>query len=120
MSGGSSKSSTQQQSEQSTTTPTVEGVGISDIIQGDRVSVTQNFPTGVQEVVSQLIDLSSKSIQTAAGAGETASRFAERSLAQVAQRLERQEQPEFSIVRDALPIGVILALGFAIYTLNRK
>jgi len=118
--GGDSKSSQDQESTQTTTTPSVDGVGISDIFQGENVEVTQNFPSGVQEVVSQLIDLSDRSIRTAAGAGQKASQFADDALQQVSRRLERQENPELSIVRDVLPIGIVLSLGVGLFLVFRR
>lgn len=127
--GGKSSSSTSTKTTQNVSNQTANadasGVITGNVLQGE-ITYTDEFGPGVQDAFNQLINLSSdagnlvgnafsdliqltnKSVDIAASTGATA-------IEQVSRRVEQQEQPELSVVRDLIPVLMIGVVALAVY-----
>lgn len=114
--GGRSSSSSSSSTTNYTETGQVssEGVVTGDQILGaGDVSIVNELPDEVSNLFGKLIDLTSETTKLAADAGGQA-------LDAVSTRFERAEQPQTSVVRDFLPLFVIVAGVLAGIVVYRK
>jgi hypothetical protein len=111
MTGGKSKSS--QESTQQTITKSVDAVAGGDILQGDNISITENFPEGVQQAFEQLVSLASKSIDLTRDAGSAA-------ITAVQSSIDNAQNPTLAETKQISPAIYLIAMGVIVYIVMRK
>lgn len=83
------------------------GVITGNVLQGE-ITYTEEFGSNVAGAFGQLIELANTSINLAERAGSTA-------IDKVSERFENAEQPEISVVRDLIPVMMIVAVGLTAF-----
>lgn len=116
--------STKSKSSQKTTSTTTniqetlqassDGVVVGDLLQGESISVSNQFPDSVAKAFGQLIELTGQTVDIAAAAGSRAISSGETSLAIVAKKSEIETAPELATLTKLLPT---IGLGIAAITL---
>lgn len=94
MGSKSSSSTTQETAQQG-----VEGVTTGTILQGDAITITENFPDNVAKAFEQLITITGSALDTAKGAGEIA-------IGAVSERRFQEEQPLLSSSEKLIPLAI--------------
>ncbi|MDX1939669.1 MAG: hypothetical protein SFU99_03910 [Saprospiraceae bacterium] len=92
MGGGKSSSSSDSTNVTTTTTGSATGV-VGDVFQGQTVNINQEFPDQIQDVFSQLINLTGQAVNIAAEAGQAA-------LTSSQQSFQTAAQPDVTLVQN--------------------
>ena len=108
MGSKSSSSTTQETAQQG-----VEGVTTGTILQGENITITENFPDAVADAFSDLIGIVGSSLDVAKGSGEFA-------VNAVAERRFSEEQPALATTEKCIPVLLGIAALGAFVMVTRK
>ena len=108
------RSSNTQESKQSTSTTTqgLDAVAGGDILQGQSITVNDQFGEGVQQAFEQLVGLASKSLDLTRDAGTLA-------VETVANTKTELANPQLVEQKQTSPVLYILAVGVIVYLISR-
>lgn len=113
MSGGKSSSSTSTQQSTKSVQQGLEGIVSGDVLQGEYITVTENFPEGVVETFGQLIELAGSGLNFASGAGEKAADI-------IAETKFREQQPVLASTEKYIPVVIAaIAVGGLVLLLKK-
>lgn len=110
MSGGSSKQSSAQT--QKTFSTSSSGVNTGEVLTAESIQIQSDFDENVLQAFQGLTELLGNTVQ---GAGELATK----SLDQVSQRLETQEQPSLAAFTSVIPLLMLTAGAIIIFSLRK-
>lgn len=110
MSGGKSEQSSAQT--QKTFSTSASGVNTGEVLTAESIEINSSFDENVLAAFEGITGLLG---QTITGAGE----LADKSLNQVSQRLETQEQPSLTAFTNILPIAMLIAGAVVVFTLKK-
>jgi hypothetical protein len=93
---------------QETITPSVSGLVTGDNFQGHTLNISGLTPSGLADAISGLINLSSHSLDIAAGAGEIA-------IDSVRQTAQETTSPNQASIEKIVPIVMIAVVGIIVW-----
>lgn len=111
---GGGKSSSSTASTQNTTQQSIDGVTTArNILIGQTLNVTEEFPDSVKETFDKLIDF-------AGGSLETVNQTATKALDAVSLDKLQTNNPNQATTKELIPVAIIIALGFVGYMIFGK
>jgi hypothetical protein len=113
MCGGSrSSSTTEQKTTQTTSQKSADGYVGGNVVQGESVTINEEFGAGVQDAFAQLIDLASKSI-------DTVSKTSTQAFQDLAEVKTELANPQLVEGKNLSPVLYIAAIGAVLFVIVR-